>query len=177
MSRPATQVEDIQQPTAGDYRIDTGRSTVSFGTRHLFGLAPVRGTFTLRDGHIHVADRLTASSVRTVVSAASMRTGNSARDTAVQSAGFLDSIRYPDIIFASTGLEQVDRTWVLHGALTVQSTIRPLDLVVTQVRMEGTRLRAVATCDVDRYEFGIVASKGLAGRHLAMRLDVTGDRR
>jgi polyisoprenoid-binding protein YceI len=177
MSRPATQVEDIQRPAAGDYRIDTGRSTVAFGMRHMFGLAPVRGTFTLRDGHIHVADELTESAVRVVVSAASMRSGNSARDTAVQSAGFLDAIRYPDVTFSSTGLEQVDGAWVLHGALTVQIATRAIDLRVQQVRVEGTRLRITAGCQVDRYEYGIAASKGLAGRRLTLRLDVTADRR
>ncbi len=108
MNRPTTQAEDIQRPAAGDYRIDPGRSTVTFGTRHLFGLGPVRGAVTLREGHIRVADQQAESSVRAVVAAAGMRTGNSGRDTAVQSARFLDAIRHPDITFASTGLEQVD---------------------------------------------------------------------
>ncbi len=66
---------------------------------------------------------------------------------------------------------------MLHGALTVRAITRAIDLRVEQVRIEGARLRTVATCRIDRYEFGIVAAKGLAGRHLAMRLDVCADRR
>jgi polyisoprenoid-binding protein YceI len=177
MSTPVTRVEDIQRPTAGDYRIDPGRTTITFGTRHLFGLAPVRGTFTVREGHVRVTDSLTDSSVRAVVAAASITTGNKGRDTTVGSARFLDAIRHPDITFASTGLEQTDRGWVLHGALTVLAATRPVDLRVERVGTEGTRLRVVATCDVDRYEFGVAASKGMAGRHLALRLDVAADRR
>jgi polyisoprenoid-binding protein YceI len=37
-------------PRPGRYEIDTSCSAVTFRTRHLFGLAPVRGSFTIRAG-------------------------------------------------------------------------------------------------------------------------------
>jgi polyisoprenoid-binding protein YceI len=35
-------------PQLGHYDVDPSRSAVTFRTRHLFGLAPVRGTFATR---------------------------------------------------------------------------------------------------------------------------------
>ena len=43
-------------PQPGHYDIDPGRSRVTFRTRHLFGLAPVRGSFAIRSGVADVAD-------------------------------------------------------------------------------------------------------------------------
>src|SRR5580700_10378647 len=37
-------------PQLGHYEIDPGSSRISFRTRHMFGLAPVRGTFAIRSG-------------------------------------------------------------------------------------------------------------------------------
>jgi hypothetical protein len=37
-------------PRPGRYEIDISCSAVTFRTRHLFGLAPVRGSFTIRAG-------------------------------------------------------------------------------------------------------------------------------
>src|ERR1700743_1981812 len=41
-------------PQPGHYDIDPSRSTVTFRTRHLFGLAPVRGTITIRSGTVDI---------------------------------------------------------------------------------------------------------------------------
>ncbi len=35
----------VTTPHLGRYEIDAGRSAVTFRTRHLFGLAPVRGRY------------------------------------------------------------------------------------------------------------------------------------
>ena len=37
-------------PRPGRYDIDTSYSSVTFRTRHLFGLAPVHGSFAIRNG-------------------------------------------------------------------------------------------------------------------------------
>ena len=56
---PETQVT----PRPGRYEIDTSCSAVTFRTRHLFGLAPVRGSFAIRAGTIDVAEPLAGSSL------------------------------------------------------------------------------------------------------------------
>lgn len=174
MTGPATNPVTI--PTAGDYRIDPSSTTVSFATRHLFGLAPVRGTFRLRDGHLQVADPVAKSSARARIAAGSFHTGLSARDTHVVSASYLDAENHPDIVFASTGLELVDGDWVLRGSLTVRGRTCPVDLRVTRVREDRSGLSMRATARVDRYAFGITAMKGMTGRRLTMTLEVAATR-
>lgn len=168
---------DVQIPPAGDYRIDKTRSTIAFRTRHIFGLAPVRGGFTLRDGLIRVASQLPESSVRATVVATSVATDNHGRDTMVRSPAFLDAGAYPDITFTSTGLAEVDGDWVLRGSLTVRNTTRRNDLRIESAHVAAAnQLKLVATTLVDRYEFGITKMKGMAGRRLALRLTIVADR-
>jgi polyisoprenoid-binding protein YceI len=164
----------IEIPLAGDYRIDLSRSTIRFTTRHMFGLGRVRGTFQLRDGHIHIADPLTGSSARATIAAASIDTGNSARDATVRSQ-YLETDEYPDIAFVSTQLAEDDREWFLRGRLMVRGQTRPIGLTIDEVRREGSRLRLRAGCTVDRYEFGITKMKGMTGRRLTLTLDILAD--
>ncbi len=78
-------------PEPGRYEIDTSCSAVTFRTRHLFGLAPVRGSFTIRAGTIDVAEPPADSSVHVHIdpaSGAGRRTGGgSATSRAPHPAG------------------------------------------------------------------------------------------
>lgn len=162
----------VEVPVAGAYRVDAAASTISFTTRHLFGLGTVRGTFALREGRVDVAEEPTASVVRATVAAGSVDTGLPARDRAVSSATYLDADRHPDIAFVSTGVERDGRTWVLRGLLTVRGLSAPVDLRVERVRVSGERVSAVASTVVDRYAFGITAMRGMTGRRLRLRLEI-----
>lgn len=164
----------VQLPPAGDYRIDKANSAIEFRTRHLFGLAPVRGRCQLRDGRIHVADDLPESTVDATVATASFHTGNPARDNTVRSAAYLDAQRHPDITFESTGVD--DSTWTLRGRLTVCGTTKECTLTIETSRFDNGHLRIVATTVVDRYEFGITKMKGMAARRLALRLTIVANR-
>jgi len=73
----------VQIPAAGIYQLDPAASTVTFATRHMFGLAPVKGTFRLVSGQITIADPVTSSTVSAVIDAASFATGNPQRDRAI----------------------------------------------------------------------------------------------
>jgi polyisoprenoid-binding protein YceI len=157
---------------AGDYRIDPARSTVTFTTRHVFGLASVRGTLRLRDGHLHVAEPPAESSAQATISVTSFDTGNSLRDNTVRSAQYLDAEAHPAIVFASTGLEDADGHWVLHGSLTVRGLTRGIEVRIDAAKTEGSGVRVGATGRVDRYEFGVTKMKGMTGRWLTVRLDL-----
>jgi polyisoprenoid-binding protein YceI len=80
-------------PEPGRYDIDTTCSAVTFRTRHLFGLAPVRGSFAIRTGTINVTEPLADSSIHAEIDPASFRTGNGQRDINVRSARLLDADR------------------------------------------------------------------------------------
>jgi polyisoprenoid-binding protein YceI len=166
----------VEIPAAGDYRVDGQRSSVTFTTRHVFGLAPVRGSFRLREGDVHVTDPPADSSVRVTVSAGSFDTGTAARDVAVRSAQYLDTEHHPDITFNSTGLDLLDGRWVLRGSLTVRGRTNAVEVLIDEIHPDGQGLRLWASARVDRYEFGITAMKGFTGRYLALRLDIVANR-
>jgi polyisoprenoid-binding protein YceI len=163
--------ETVEIPAVGTYRIVPGESAITFVTRHMFGLAPVRGSFALREGVVRVADPVEASTVRATVPAASFDTGVAARDDTVRSAQYLDAQRHPLITFEVNGVAR-DGGWVLRGALTVRGRTEPLDVRIDEVRVLDGRLRLRASAEVDRYAWGITAMKGLTGRRLRFTLSL-----
>jgi polyisoprenoid-binding protein YceI len=163
----------IEAPTLGTYRIEPGESTIEFVTRHIFGLAPVRGTFTLRAGVVHVAEPVEASMVRATIDARSFDTGNAARDDTVRSPRFLDTAAHPDITFVA---KDVGPNQVLRGTLTVRGRGEPLEVRIDEVRVLGHRLQLRASAEVDRYAWGVTASKGLTGRRLRFTLSLVATR-
>ncbi len=166
-----TSTETVTVPTAGTYRIDPGESTISFATRHMFGLAPVRGTFALREGVVHVASPAELSTVRATIAAGTVDTGLAARDNTVRSGRYLDVARHPDITFTANGVAR-DGGWVLRGALTVRGRTEPLDVRIDEVRVHDDRLRLLASAEVDRYAWGVTAMKGMTGRRLRFSLSL-----
>jgi len=172
-------------PPAGRYRIDQAHSAVTFTTRHLFGLAPVRGMFEFRDGTIDVAKPVTGATVKAQVAAASFHTGNVARDSAVLSRSLLDAEAYPSLTFTSTALikaaeqDQQDKEprWLLRGELTVRGVTRPVEArVISCTSATGAAFQLSAELLIDRYDFGITAYRGLAARRLTVRLDIRAER-
>jgi polyisoprenoid-binding protein YceI len=155
-------------PQLGRYEIDTSSSTVRFRTRHLFGLGPVRGSFAIRSGTVDIAEPVAGSRIRAEIDAASFRTGNPARDTAVRSPRFLDAGTHPVMTFAS---ERTDGS-TLTGTLTVRGVARPVTLSIEQSAVAAGSFTARASTRIDRTEFGVTALRGLAGRYLDLTLEV-----
>jgi polyisoprenoid-binding protein YceI len=163
----------IEAPALGAYRIDAAESTISFATRHLFGLAPVRGTFALREGIVHVAEPVETSMVRAVIAADSIDTGLAARDNTVRSKHYLDVERHPEITFVANG---IDHDQVLRGKLTVRHRTESLDVRIDEVRVLDNRLQLRASAIVDRYAWGVTAGKGMTGRRLRFTLSLVATR-
>jgi len=161
---PGTQVT----PRPGRYEIDTNCSAVTFRTRHLFGLAPVRGSFAIRAGTIDVAEPLPGASVFVRIDPASFRTGNGQRDRNVRSERLLDAVRYPVITFRSEGVNGP----ALTGTLTVRNVSMPVTLSIEQTAVTPKSFEARASTRIDRTEFGVTAYRGLAGRYLDMTVEV-----
>jgi polyisoprenoid-binding protein YceI len=168
-------------PPAGRYLINPANSTVTFSTRHFFGLAPVHGTLALRDGTIDVAEPATGCVVRARVAASSFTSGNPARDAAVLSPRLLDAATYPSLVFVSTALISepgpTAGQWLLCGELEVRGLGRPVEVRVSAVSADdASSVRVRASLSVDRYDFGITAYRGLAARRLTVDLDIKADR-
>jgi polyisoprenoid-binding protein YceI len=166
----------MRAPAIGAYRIDPARSTVAFRTRHLFGLARVKGSFSIRRGLVEVTDPAGESRVQVEIDAASFHTGNGHRDGDVRSAKFLDTGRHPSMTFAARRLERGAEGAALVGTLTVKGVERPVRLAIDRCARNGDPRGFVASASarIDRTEFGITASRGMAGRYLDLSIEVVG---
>jgi polyisoprenoid-binding protein YceI len=160
----------VQIPAAGTYRIDPAASSLTFATRHMFGLGAVKGSFRLVSGEITIADPVTVSAASAVIDAASFHTGSAARDKAVKSASFLHIAEHPQITFRSTELARDGGTWKLSGQITARGTTAPAELTVTEARTDEDGPVIRATTRVDRYAHGITKKKGMAGRYLDLEI-------
>ena len=165
-----TEPQITQTPRLGHYEIDVSQSRVTFRTRHMFGLGPVRGTFAIRSGSADIAEPLTDSAIHAEIDTASFSTGNKQRDSSVLSARFLDAARFPVISFRDGHVCADGST--IRGTLTVREVCRPVSLSIGQVTVAGPSFTASATVRVDRTEFGLTAIPGLAGRYLDLTVEV-----
>ena len=175
MTAPSTRPL-VPVPATGGYRIDPSRSGVTFATRHLFGLGAVRGTFALREGSIGVTEPTEQSWARATVAVASVDTGHPGRDRSIRSDRLLGTGTHPEITFVSDGLSCADGRWSLTGTLRVRDVPAPVRLLVDRITASGPDLHVRAVARVDRHAFGITRYRGVAARHLDVRLDVVATR-
>jgi polyisoprenoid-binding protein YceI len=159
--------QELAPPQLGRYEIDTAASSVTFQTRHMFGLGGVRGTFAIRTGMADVTAPLSDSSIYVEIDATSFASGNRQRDTAVRSARLLHVERHPIVKFVCQGVSGP----LLEGALTVRGVDRPVTLNVESCVASPAGFTARATTRIDRTEFGVTAFRGVAARYLEMTVD------
>ncbi|WDT90451.1 YceI family protein [Streptomyces sp. SCSIO-PteL053] len=146
--------------------------TITFTTRHVFGLGAVDGTFALTSGQVNIAAEPTQSSATAVIAADTFTTSSGARDKVVRSPKYLDTATHPHITFASNGVQDTGTGYVLRGELTVKATAQPVELTVGQPEFGAEGIRFSATTRIDRYAFGITVDKGMTARHLTLSLDI-----
>lgn len=156
----------------GVYRVDPAATTVRFTTRAVFGLLPVRGSFTIDHGRILIAEDVGGSTVDVVIRAASFESGNPQRDEHVRSPDYLGAAAHPEIVFHGQDVSRSPEGAGVRGSLTVRGVTRPSVLKLGPVVTDGRCLRVRATTGVDRYAFGLTRAKGMTGRHLAITLEV-----
>jgi polyisoprenoid-binding protein YceI len=116
----------------GDYTIDVAHTRIGIRARHAM-VTTVRGAFTDFAGEAHL-DVLhpEASRVTIRIRTASIDTGQADRDAHLRSPDFLDVERYPEIVFRSTDVEQVeDDTFEVSGDLTIRDMTRPVTVEFT----------------------------------------------
>jgi polyisoprenoid-binding protein YceI len=180
MSQAEVFTQPVDIPAPGRYLIIAEHSSAVIRTRHLFGLGPVRAALDVRDGHIMVAEPPRSSTVQVRFSVASFQSGNAARDAAVLSPRLLNAEAFPSMTFTSTELVPAhgrdDGAWSLRGELEVRGVTRPALARVTAVAADGATLRATAEVNIDRYDFGITAYRGLAARTLTVELGIVAHR-
>ncbi|WP_189935200.1 YceI family protein [Streptomyces sulfonofaciens] len=156
---------------AGAYRFDLHRSSVSFTTRHMFGMGEVVGTLSLEGGDLFVADSPEQSRVTAQAAAATFDTGSRQRDKQVKSRKFLDAAAYPTLGFVSDSITAENQQWIVRGLLTVRGEPVPVAFAITHVQVGEADARIKAEARIDRYAHGVTKMKGMAARHLDVVVD------
>jgi polyisoprenoid-binding protein YceI len=111
---------DVLLPV-GTYRIAPAPLSVSFTTRHFFGLGRVTGSLTVVDSEIHVADPLGAS-VPAQVTASSFTSGIGMRDLQVKWRMFRHARKHPFLTLTSPRRSQRPTARAIQGLLTARGT-------------------------------------------------------
>ena len=168
--------------SADKYVVDTAHTTVGFVVKHLM-IYNVRGKFNEFSGVImYDAQDITKSSLRGTIQVASLDTDNEKRDQDLRSATFLDTEKYPEIVFQSTHVEQKGDSYVLHGDLTVHGTTKPIAMPFTVsdkvTHIGKTIIGFEARLELNRHEFQIIYNKLMDNGGLivgdTVRIELTG---
>jgi polyisoprenoid-binding protein YceI len=139
---------------AGEWILDTSRSTVSLKNRSMGGLVRVHGIFRRVTGNGTVSPAGEVSGVL-MVGAASVDTKNARRDTHLRSADFFDSDNYPAITFTADGIRPSGRGVTVTGALSVRDRRQPLSFdAAAAVRGDG-EVWLDAEVNINRADLGL----------------------
>ena len=159
------------------FTLDTARTDIVFSVRHLV-VARVRGRFTRFSGTLDLDAQDFAKSVATVdVEAASIITGDDARDEHLRSAEFLEAMRFPVMSFASREIERRTRYISVVGPLSLHGVTRDVAFEVQQLATTEGRVAFSARGAIDRRDFGLVWDQVLAvhGALVGFKVDIIVD--
>ena len=154
MAAPALQELLKEAALAGEWILDSSRSTVSIKNRSLGGLAPVNGVFRQVAGEGAVSPTGEVSGA-IAVAAASIDTKNTRRDRHLRSADFFDSDNYPDITFTLEGIRPSGRGLTVAGTLSVRDCARPLTFDGAAVVRGDGEVWLDAAVHVNRADYGL----------------------
>lgn len=163
----------------GDWQIDSAHSRIGFSARHAM-VTTVRGAFNDVAGQLHVDTNTPENSwARVMLRTASIDTRNAPRDEHLRSADFFDAERWPQILFVSSHIEEVDeRAFSVTGDLTIRDVTKqvmiPLALTGIETGAQG-ELRAgfEGTRRLNRREYGLEWNKALDSGGLLVSEKIT----
>ena len=144
------------------FKVDREHTNVTFEVRHLF--TNVNGRFNDFQGQIQFdPEKPGEVKVDGVIDAASINTNNEKRDQHLRSKDFFDVEKYPQIMFVSTKVTDVDpakKTGKLHGTLTMHGVEKPVVLNVAYLGTGAdpwgnTRAGFTAKTTINRKDYGV----------------------
>jgi polyisoprenoid-binding protein YceI len=154
MTAPALRALLKDEALAGKWVLDPRTSSIRLKSRAMGGLARVNGIFREVSGNGTVFPDGEVSGTLTVT-AASIDTKNTRRDTHLRSPDFFDSGNYPDITFTAEAIRPSGQGVAVTGALTVRGRTRPLSFdAAASVRGSG-EVCLDAEVMIKRADFGL----------------------
>ena len=163
---------------ASSWKLDKAHSQVKFSVAHLV-ISEVTGVFkdfdvTLTSDKADFSDANVEATIKTY----SIDTGNENRDKHLRSDDFLNSEKFPEMKFKSTGVEKTgDDTYKIKGDLTIRDVTKSV-LLDTKFRgtiagMRGNTTAAFkATTTINRFDFGAMWDKTIEAGGLIAGRDV-----
>ncbi|MDN5795346.1 MAG: YceI family protein [Intrasporangium sp.] len=145
---------------AGDYTLDAAHTRIGFVARHAM-VTKVRGQFADFEGSAHIDTANPAgSSVKVVIKAASVSTGNEQRDGHIVTPDFFDVETYPEITFVSTKVERDGAEWGITGDLTINAVTKPVTIEFEETGSVidpwgNTRIGFEGETTISRSEWGL----------------------
>ena len=159
-SHRAETLTEQTQTTVERWTADPSRTTVEFEVKHLWGLHTVRGRFNRFDGSY--VDGPAGPEIELTIDAASVDTGNAARDKHLRSWDFFDVALHPEVRFTSTHVTGMGNGHVhVSGELEAAGTRVPLAFDASLRVIDG-ELELEATTTVDQRRFGMSAGPASA---------------
>jgi polyisoprenoid-binding protein YceI len=152
---------EIDPSYAGEWRFDPAHTRLGFSTRHAM-VTKVRGSFNDVEGIINVdPEDPTASTVKVVIKVASIDTRNEQRDEHLRTNDFFDAPHYPEIVFVSKRIDQVEEnSFIVSGDLTIRGVTKEIAIPIEFIGVERDpmgNLRAgfEGSRRIDRKDFGV----------------------
>jgi polyisoprenoid-binding protein YceI len=154
--------QPVDVPTAdlpdGTWRVDPKASKLTFRSRGVFGLVPVRGSFGDYEGELEVDGRNVRGELR--IQAATLDTNNEKRDTHLRSADFFHVTEHPIVTFSLVELvPSAEQTQDLTGTLRIRDNQLRVQAPVEASLLAADRLRLDTKISVDRAAAGVGWSK------------------
>jgi polyisoprenoid-binding protein YceI len=150
---------------AGTWTLDPARSTVTLKSKSMWGLAPVKGTFTQVEGS-GIVSATGEVSGQITVAAGSLDTKNARRDKHLRSKDFFLAEEYPSITFAVAKLTPAGDGLTVEGTLTVRDRSNPVTLAATAAPAADGAIALDATVEVDRSHYGLTWNQlGMSSMH------------
>ena len=149
----------MTENTKSQWIVDANHSEVQFKVKHLM-IANVSGTFRTFTGRVHAeSDDFNNSEISFEIDTDSIDTNQSERDGHLKSAMFLDTEKYPKIIFEGKLLKDGD-DYELTGDLTICAVKRNVRLEVEYTgtgkgRFGDTRAGFEVSGKINRKDFGL----------------------
>ena len=158
------------------YQIDVTHSRLTFRIRHL--VSRVEGRFERWSGTLLAeSDDLRTGKVEVQIDAASLSTGNAARDQDLRSPNFFDVEAFPVIRFSSNRVVQHGTALQVHGTLTIRGITRAVRLegefVGRQLTAHEERLGFEARTTINRTDFGVSWNRAVEGGGVLLGDEVT----
>jgi polyisoprenoid-binding protein YceI len=142
----------------GTWHVDAGASQANFGSRGMFGLVGVKGTFAATEGDLVVSAAGAHGELR--IQAASLDTKNKKRDKHLRSADFFDVVKSPVVRFTLADVSPApDGTLNINGTLQIRDNKLQIAAPVKATEISADRLQLHTTLSVDRTQAGVGWSK------------------